>query len=36
VKASPNVAAAHAFLDWLTGAEAQLILAQLGFTEPAS
>ena len=36
VKASPNVAAAHAFLDWLTGAEAQLILAKLGFTEPAS
>lgn len=36
VKSSPNVAAAHAFVDWLTGAEAQLILAQLGFTEPAS
>ncbi|HUQ77302.1 MAG TPA: molybdate ABC transporter substrate-binding protein [Patescibacteria group bacterium] len=33
---SPNLAAAHAFLDWMTGAEAQLILAQLGFTEPAS
>lgn len=36
VKSSPHLAAAHAFLDWLTGAEAQLILAQLGFTEPAS
>lgn len=36
VNSSPNVAAAHAFLEWLTGAEAQLILAQLGFTEPAS
>ena len=36
VKSSPNLAAAHAFLDWLTGAEAQLMLAQLGFTEPAS
>ena len=36
VKASANVAAAHAFLEWTTGAEAQLILAQLGFTAPAS
>lgn len=36
VKSSPSVAAAHAFLDWMTGAEAQLILVQLGFTAPAS
>ena len=34
VKASKNVAAAHAFLAWMTGAEAQLILTQLGFTAP--
>ena len=36
LKSSTNIAASHAFLDWLTGAEAQLILAQLGFTEPTS
>jgi molybdate transport system substrate-binding protein len=36
VKGSPNLAAAHAFLDWMTGAEAQLILAQLGFTQAAT
>jgi molybdate transport system substrate-binding protein len=34
VKASKNVAAAHAFLDWMNGAEAQLILTQLGFIPP--
>ena len=36
VKDSTNLAAAHAFLGWLSGAEAQLILTQLGFTAPAS
>jgi molybdate transport system substrate-binding protein len=36
VKGSPNVAAAHAFLAWMTGAEAHGILAQLGFSAPAS
>jgi molybdate transport system substrate-binding protein len=34
VKASKNLAAAHAFLDWMSGAEAQVILTQLGFTAP--
>jgi molybdate transport system substrate-binding protein len=34
VKASKNVAAAHAFLDWMNGAEAQLILTELGFIPP--
>ena len=34
VKASKNVAAAHAFLTWMTGGEAQLILKQLGFIAP--
>jgi molybdate transport system substrate-binding protein len=34
VKASKKIAAAHAFLDWMNGAEAQLILAQLGFIPP--
>jgi molybdate transport system substrate-binding protein len=34
VKASKNLAAAHAFLDWMNGAEAQLILTQLGFIGP--
>jgi len=34
VKASRNVAAAHAFLDWMTGPDAQLILKQLGFIPP--
>ncbi|MBA2720051.1 MAG: molybdate ABC transporter substrate-binding protein [Chloroflexi bacterium] len=36
VKDSTNLVAAHAFLDWLSGAEAQLVLARLGFTAPAS
>jgi molybdate transport system substrate-binding protein len=34
VKASKHLAAAHQFLDWMNGAEAQAILAQLGFTPP--
>jgi molybdate transport system substrate-binding protein len=34
VKASKNVAAAHAFLDWMNGAEAQLSLTELGFIPP--
>jgi molybdate transport system substrate-binding protein len=34
VKASKNLAAAHQFLDWMNGAEAQLILTQLGFIPP--
>ena len=34
VKASRNVAAAHAFLDWIGGPDAQLILKQLGFIPP--
>jgi molybdate transport system substrate-binding protein len=34
VKASKNVTAAHAFLDWMNGAEAQLILTELGFIPP--
>ena len=34
VKASRHLAAAHAFLDWVSGAEAQLILIELGFTPP--
>ena len=34
VKSSKNPAAAHRFLDWMTGAEAQLILTQLGFIAP--
>jgi molybdate transport system substrate-binding protein len=34
IKASKNLAAAHAFLDWMSAAEAQLILTQLGFTAP--
>jgi molybdate transport system substrate-binding protein len=34
IKASKNLAAAHAFLDWMTGSEAQLILTQLGFIPP--
>ncbi len=36
LKSSTNIAASHTLLDWLIGAEAQLILAQLGFTEPTS
>jgi len=34
VKASKHLATAHQFLDWMSGAEAQLILAQLGFIPP--
>lgn len=34
VKASKHVAAAHAFLDWMNGAEAQQILAEYGFIPP--
>jgi molybdate transport system substrate-binding protein len=34
INASKNLAAAHAFLDWMTGSEAQLILTQLGFIPP--
>jgi molybdate transport system substrate-binding protein len=34
VKASKHLAAAHAFLDWMNGAEAQLILTELGFIAP--
>lgn len=35
VKASQNAAAAHAFVEWMTGPDAQQILTQLGFTPPA-
>ena len=34
VKASTHLAAARAFLDWMGGAEAQLILTELGFSPP--
>ena len=34
VKSSENAAAAHQFLNWMTGAAAQLILTQLGFIAP--
>jgi ABC-type Fe3+ transport system substrate-binding protein len=34
VKASPNAAAAHAFLDWLAGSDGQAILAEFGFLPP--
>jgi molybdate transport system substrate-binding protein len=34
VKASKNLVAAHAFLDWMSGSAAQLILTQLGFIPP--
>jgi molybdate transport system substrate-binding protein len=34
VKASKHVAAARQFLAWMTGAEAQRILTELGFTPP--
>jgi molybdate transport system substrate-binding protein len=34
VKASKHLAAAHAFLGWMNGAEAQLILTELGFIPP--
>ena len=36
VKASSNVAAAQAFLDWLAGADGQAVLATYGFLPPAS
>lgn len=36
VKASPNLAAAHAFLDWLAGPDGQAVLAEFGFLPPAS
>jgi molybdate transport system substrate-binding protein len=36
VKASPNQAAATAFLEWLAGAEGRAILQQFGFLAPAS
>jgi molybdate transport system substrate-binding protein len=36
VKASPNQAAAGAFLDWLAGPEGQEILGTFGFVPPAS
>ena len=35
VKASPNVEAAHAFLDWFAGPDGQAILAEFGFLPPA-
>lgn len=35
VKASSNVAPAHAFLDWLAGPNGQAILAEFGFLPPA-
>jgi molybdate transport system substrate-binding protein len=34
IRTSAHLAAAHAFLDWIMGAEAQLILTQLGFIQP--
>jgi molybdate transport system substrate-binding protein len=34
IKSSKNPVAAHQFLDWMTGAEAQLILKKLGFIPP--
>jgi molybdate transport system substrate-binding protein len=36
VKASSNVEAAHAFLDWLAGSDGQAILGEYGFLPPAS
>ena len=36
IKASANAAAAHAFLDWLAGAEGQSILSSFGFLPPTS
>jgi molybdate transport system substrate-binding protein len=35
VQASPNVEAAHAFLDWLAGPDGRAILATFGFLPPA-
>jgi molybdate transport system substrate-binding protein len=34
VKASKNIAAAHAFLDWIAGADGQEILGSFGFIPP--
>lgn len=34
VRASPNLATAHAFLDWVAGPDGQAILARFGFTAP--
>jgi molybdate transport system substrate-binding protein len=36
LKASPNVDAAHTFLDWFAGPDGQAILAQYGFLPPPS
>jgi molybdate transport system substrate-binding protein len=36
IKASSNIDAAHAFLDWLTGPDGQAILARSGFLSPDS
>ncbi|HSW42591.1 MAG TPA: molybdate ABC transporter substrate-binding protein [Patescibacteria group bacterium] len=36
VKASPNLEAAHAFLDWLAGPDGQAVLAEFGFLPPPS
>ena len=36
VEASPNAAAAHAFLDWLAGPDGQAVLAGFGFLPPSS
>ena len=35
VKASPNVDAAHTFLDWVAGPDGQAVLAGFGFLPPA-
>ena len=35
VKASPNAAAAHAFLTWLAGPDGQAVLAEFGFLPPS-
>jgi molybdate transport system substrate-binding protein len=35
VKASPNAADAHAFLDWVAGPDGQAILASFGFLPPS-
>jgi ABC-type molybdate transport system substrate-binding protein len=34
IKASPNLGAAHSFLDWFAGPEGQVILADYGFLPP--
>jgi molybdate transport system substrate-binding protein len=36
LKGSPHAAAARAFMDWLTGADGQAILADFGFMAPSS